>query len=289
MKHVLIVGAGQMGRGIAYTCGVAGYQTTIVEPDNDQRHQAQYKIAHRIARAVEREELSVETSEAAHKMFRFIRDIEECDAHAIDMMIEAVPEDNQLKARIFSEMSHVLSDTAILASNTSSISITQLATAARDPERVIGLHFMNPVPVMALVELIPGLRTCPTVVADIETFVTTLGKTAILSQDRPGFIVNRILMPMINEAIFALSEGVGDAAGIDTAMRLGTNQPMGPLALADLIGLDTCLAIMQVLYQGFSDSKYRPCPLLVNYVKAGWLGKKTGRGFYIYETHQPER
>ena len=285
MKNILVIGAGQMGRGIAYVCGISGCQTTILEPDADQRHHAQRAIEALMKRAVERGTLSEEACEAACAHIDFIQDLEECDAQTIELMIEAVPEDISLKMRLFSEMSQALSEQTILASNTSSISMTQLAAATMCPERVIGVHFMNPVPVMALVELIPGLATSPQVLQDMEEFITTvLHKTAVISQDRPGFIVNRILMPMINEAIFALSEGVGRVEDIDVAMRLGTNQPMGPLALADLIGLDTCLSIMQVLYQGFSDSKYRPCPLLVNYVKAGWLGKKTGRGFYHYDT-----
>lgn len=198
------------------------------------------------------------------------------------LVIEAVNENLSLKQQVLGAIANQVQEGCIIASNTSSLSLTHLAAGIKGAERVIGLHFMNPVPVMQLVEVIPGLQTSAETLNKIATVVASLNKTFVLSKDYPGFIVNRILMPMINEAIYALYEGVASIEDIDTAMKLGTNQPMGPLALADFIGLDTCLAIMQVLYQGFSDNKYRPCPLLVNYVNAGWLGRKNGKGFYCY-------
>ncbi|HXF90531.1 MAG TPA: 3-hydroxyacyl-CoA dehydrogenase NAD-binding domain-containing protein, partial [Candidatus Nitrosotenuis sp.] len=208
-------------------------------------------------------------------------------AHAIDdsdadLLIEAVSEDLTLKTQLLKEASESLSSKTIIASNTSSLSLTQLAVATNRPDRVIGIHFMNPVPVMKLVEVIRSLTTSDETFDQAQKFVAKLGKTIVVSQDAPGFIINRILMPMINEAIYTLYEGIATAEDIDIAMKLGTNQPMGPLALADFIGLDTCLAIMRTLHDGFGDSKYRPCPLLINYVSAGWLGRKTGRGFYHY-------
>jgi 3-hydroxybutyryl-CoA dehydrogenase len=279
IQQIVVLGGGQMGNGIAHVCAQAGYTVTVVDISAKQRELAQATITKNLERSVSKGNLSelAKTETLARLSF--------CDAiphRDFDLLIEAVTENVALKTRLLADASHHLKKEAIIASNTSSISLTQLAVATDRPEQIIGMHFMNPVPRMQLVEVIRSLTTSEATFQAVADVITKMGKTMVVSQDMPGFIVNRILMPMINEAIYSLYEGVATAEDIDTAMKLGTNQPMGPLALADLIGLDTCLAIMSVLHEGFSDSKYRPCPLLRNYVNAGWLGRKAGRGFYQY-------
>lgn len=281
IETIAVVGAGQMGNGIAHVSALAGLKTFVVDTSEQQLIFAQQNIERNLDRQLAKGVVSTEEHERAKSHLIYTTSLEDCSE--AELAIEAVPEDVELKLRVLREMDDVLSSSAIIATNTSSISITQLASSTRRPEKVIGLHFMNPVPLMPLVELIQGLATSMETFATGADLVTRMGKTVIVAKDAPGFLVNRILMPMINEAIFAVYEGVGGVEDVDNAMKLGTNQPMGPLALADLIGLDTCLAIMRVLHEGFGDSKYRPCPLLVNYVAAGWLGRKEGRGFYSYE------
>ncbi|WP_010298991.1 3-hydroxybutyryl-CoA dehydrogenase [Candidatus Odyssella thessalonicensis] len=279
VQQVVVLGAGQMGNGIAQVCAQSGYHVTVVDISEQQQAAAQATIAKNLARLVGKGSLTEDDKIATLSRLSFAQAIPHAD---FDLLIEAVSENVALKAKLLSEASLKLKENAIIASNTSSISLTQLAMVTNRPDRVIGMHFMNPVPVMQLVEVIRSLTTSEATFTVVQQVIEKMGKTMVVSQDAPGFIVNRILMPMINEAIFTLYEGIASPEDIDTAMKLGTNQPMGPLALADLIGLDTCLAIMTVLYEGFSDSKYRPCPLLRNYVNAGWLGRKSGRGFYEY-------
>lgn len=279
VQQVVVLGAGQMGNGIAQVCAQSGYHVTVVDISEQQQAAAQATIVKNLARLVNKGSLTEEDKTATLSRLSFAQAIPHAD---FDLLIEAVSENMALKAKLLSEASLKLKESAIIASNTSSISLTQLAMVTNRPDRVIGMHFMNPVPVMQLVEVIRSLTTSEATFTVVQQMIEKIGKTMVVSQDAPGFIVNRILMPMINEAIFTLYEGIASLEDIDTAMKLGTNQPMGPLALADLIGLDTCLAIMTVLYEGFSDSKYRPCPLLRNYVNAGWLGRKSGRGFYEY-------
>lgn len=279
-QSIAVVGSGQMGQGIAQVCAAAGFRVSLLDINAAQLSKAEKSIHKILDRQIEKGRLtSADKASTLHNL-TFTQNLTSPD---VDLLIEAVTENLSLKTSIMKQYDEFLKPEAILASNTSSISITQLAAVTKRPDQVIGMHFMNPVPVMPLVEVIRGLMTSNETFKLIEIAIEHIGKTMVTSQDYPGFIVNRILMPMINEAIFTLQEGIASAEDIDTAMRLGTNQPMGPLALADLIGLDTCLSIMQVLHTGFADSKYRPCPLLVNYVHAGWLGRKVGKGFFEYE------
>ena len=280
VQKIGIVGAGQMGSGIAQICAQSGYSVSMADISQDVLERAVTGIGGRLQKLVEKERLTQDTLDAAIDNISTTTDYAEFGD--CDLVIEAATENEEIKKSIFEKLIPSLRGDAILATNTSSISITRLAAATDRPERFMGMHFMNPVPVMKLVELIRGIATDEATYSTVNGVVGKLGKTSITSEDFPAFIVNRILVPMINEAIYVLQEGIGGVTDIDGAMKLGANQPMGPLELADFIGLDTCLAIMQVLYDGFADSKYRPCPLLVKYVEAGWLGRKTGRGFYDY-------
>ena len=274
---ICVVGAGQMGSGIAQVAAVAGYDVTLVDVEPRQLERARSRIEASLAKLVEKGKVGAGDADAA--LGRIATAGEPVPA---DIAIEAATEDVDLKLRIFADLDRAAGDGAVLASNTSSIPITRLAAATSRPERVVGMHFMNPVPLMPLVELIRGLETSDEAASAVRAAAERMGKTVAESSDYPGFIANRILLPMINEAVYCLMEGVGDRESIDTVMRLGMSHPMGPLQLADLIGLDTCLAIMEVLHDGLGDSKYRPCPLLRSYVEAGRLGRKSGRGFYDY-------
>jgi 3-hydroxybutyryl-CoA dehydrogenase len=286
IKKIGVVGAGQMGTGIAHVCAVAGLDVTIQDLNLDQLRKSIESIERTLDRQVAKRKLSGEDKQIA--LARIHTTHEMSDFGDCDLVIEAATEQEDVKRAIFKSLTPHLKADALLASNTSSISITRLAAATDRAEKFIGMHFMNPAPVMQLVELIRGIATDDTTYETIRALTEdTLGKTIAVSEDYPAFIVNRILMPMINEAIYTLYEGVGTVEGIDIAMHLGVNHPMGPLALADFIGLDTCLSIMQVLYDGLADSKYRPCPLLVKYVEAGWIGRKVGRGFYDYRGEVP--
>ncbi len=280
-----IVGAGQMGNGIAHVCAVAGLQVRLHDLSEDRINAALATINGNMARQVSRGALTEDDRQQALRRITPASSYD--DLASCDLVIEAATENEEIKRKIFVELSRVLPPETLLATNTSSISITRLAAATNRPEKFIGIHFMNPVPVMQLVELIRGIATEDTTFETARSFITRLGKTVTVSEDFPAFIVNRILLPMINEAVYTLYEGVGSVESIDTAMRLGANHPMGPLQLADFIGLDTCLSVMQVLHDGLADSKYRPCPLLVKYVEAGWLGRKTKRGFYDYRGEKP--
>ena len=285
IKSVGIIGAGQMGAGIAQVCAQSGYAVVLFDQSADAVKKAFERIEKGINRLAEKEAISADDAKAALGRLTpaaSVQELSDCD-----LVIEAATENEQVKNAIFKSVCEHLKPGAMLASNTSSISITRLAAATDRPGRFIGLHFMNPVPVMKLVEIIRGIATEPETYAAAVAFARSLGKTTANSEDFPAFIVNRILIPMINEAIYTLYEGVGTVEAIDTGMKLGTNHPMGPLELADFIGLDTVLAVMNVLYEGLSDSKYRPCPLLVKYVEAGWLGRKVGRGFYDYRGEKP--
>jgi 3-hydroxybutyryl-CoA dehydrogenase len=285
IKSVGIVGAGQMGNGIAHVAAIAGYDVALNDLKKEAVDKARATIERNMVRQVSRALITEAEMQAALERIRYAPDLEVVGEK--DLVIEAATEDETVKRKIFTELCPKLKPDTILASNTSSISITRLASATDRPERFIGMHFMNPVPVMQLVELIRGIATEDDTFAAARTFVESLGKVTAVSEDFPAFIVNRILLPMINEAVYTLYEGVGTVESIDKAMRLGANHPMGPLELADFIGLDTCLSVMQVLYEGLADSKYRPCPLLVKYVEAGWLGRKTLRGFYDYRGDKP--
>ncbi len=280
IKQVGVLGAGQMGSGIAHVLAVQEIEVVLFDIAEEQLSKAVAGIEKNLERQAKKGEIDSAAIPAIIKRIRTTKIME--DLAQCDMAIEAVTEKEALKLDIFRKLDAVVKKGAILASNTSSIPITRIAAVTGRPERVIGMHFMNPVPVMKLVEVIRGLATSDETFNDTAALVAKLGKEMAVSADYPGFIVNRILIPMINEAAFALFEGVANVEDIDKAMKLGTNQPMGPLTLADFIGLDTCLAIMNVLYEGFKDSKYRPCPLLVKMVEAGYLGKKAGRGFYNY-------
>ena len=275
--RVCVVGAGQMGSGIAQVAAVAGYDVTLVDVSRDQLDRARSGIERSLAKLVEKGDVASDDAEAA--VARITPSAEPVEA---DLAIEAATEDVALKERLFQALDEAAGAGAVLASNTSSIPITRLAAVTARPDRVVGMHFMNPVPLMPLVELIRGLDTSDETAAYVRAAAERMGKTVAEAHDHPGFISNRILVPMINEAVYCLMEGVGDRDSIDTVMRLGMNHPMGPLRLADLIGLDTCLAIMEVLHHGLGDDKYRPCPLLRSYVQAGRLGRKSGRGFYDY-------
>ena len=285
IRQIGIVGAGQMGRGIAHVCALAGLDVVLSDVNEAALAQAREGIERNLTRQVARGRIKEEDKAAALARIRAASGygaFSDCD-----MVIEAATEKEAVKREIFKELVPRLKPKALIASNTSSISITRLASATDRPAKFIGMHFMNPVPVMSLVELIRGIATDEATFAATRDLAVKLGKTPVAAEDFPAFIVNRILLPMINEAVYTLYEGVGSVASIDTAMKLGANHPMGPLELADFIGLDTCLSIMQVLYEGLADSKYRPCPLLVKYVEAGWLGRKTERGFYDYKSDPP--
>ncbi|MGU3573922.1 3-hydroxybutyryl-CoA dehydrogenase [Brucellaceae bacterium C25G] len=285
IKTVGIIGAGQMGSGIAHVCALAGYSVLLHDADAERLEKGIATVNGNMARQVASGKLEDAQRSEAMKKIIVAKSMEELAG--VDLAIEAATEDEDVKRKIFAALCPILNPEAILATNTSSISITRLAATTDRPERFIGIHFMNPVPVMKLVELVRGIATEELTFKEAQAFVQSLDKTITVAEDFPAFIVNRILLPMINEAIYTLYEGVGSVDSIDTAMRLGANHPMGPLQLADFIGLDTCLSIMQVLYEGLSDSKYRPCPLLVKYVEAGWLGRKAGRGFYDYRGDEP--
>jgi 3-hydroxybutyryl-CoA dehydrogenase len=276
-ETVCVVGAGQMGSGIAQVAAVAGYDVTLVDVAPKQLDRARSGIEGSLAKLVEKGRVEPDAAEAALGRIQTAG-----EPGPADLAIEAATEDVDLKLRIFADLDRAAGDGAVLASNTSSIPITRLAAVTSRPERVVGMHFMNPVPLMPLVELIRGLETSDEAAAAVRAAAERMGKTVAESRDFPGFIANRILLPMINEAVYCLMEGVGDRESIDTVMKLGMSHPLGPLQLADLIGLDTCLAIMEVLHDGLGDSKYRPCPLLRSYVEAGRLGRKSGRGFYEY-------
>jgi 3-hydroxybutyryl-CoA dehydrogenase len=277
-----VVGAGQMGQGIAQVAAQAGLDVTIVDAAPDFAKAGIGKIKKQLDRLVEKAKL--EAAARDQVLGRLKAGAAHADLLECDVVIEAAPEREELKLAIFKSLGDVCQDSAILASNTSSISITKLATASGRPDRVIGMHFMNPVPVMKLVEIVRGLPTSQATYDTVVALAQRFGKTTIGARDIPGFIVNRMLIPLLNEACYGLYEGLGTAADIDTGVRLGLNHPMGPLELADLIGLDTCLAIAEVLHRELGDDKYRPCPLLRQYVAAGWLGKKVGRGFYEYDS-----
>jgi len=285
INKIGVIGAGQMGTGIAEVCALAGIDVSLNDISEERVNAGLGVIASHLARQVERQQIESAARDAALGRIKPALDY---DAFADrDLVIEAASENEELKRRIFAKLCPSLKPETMLASNTSSISITRLASVTDRPERFIGIHFMNPVPRMQLVELIRGIVTENTTFEAAKTLISRLGKTYTVSEDFPAFIVNRILLPMINEAIYTLYEGVGSVEAIDTAMRLGANHPMGPLQLADFIGLDTVLSVMQVLHEGLADSKYRPCPLLVKYVEAGWLGRKTQRGFYDYRSGTP--
>ncbi|MEZ5910067.1 MAG: 3-hydroxybutyryl-CoA dehydrogenase [Hyphomicrobiaceae bacterium] len=285
IRSVGIVGAGQMGNGIAHVVALAGYDVAINDLSQERVEKALKNIERNMTRQVARGLIKDEDMQKALARITYAPAFK--DFGQTDLVVEAATEDEDVKRKIFTALCPSLKPDAILASNTSSISITRLASTTDRPERFIGMHFMNPVPLMQLVELIRGIATEDETFNASRIFVERLGKTIAVSEDFPAFIVNRILLPMINEAVYTLYEGVGTVEAIDKAMKLGANHPMGPLELADFIGLDTCLSVMQVLYEGLADSKYRPCPLLVKYVEAGWLGRKTDRGFYDYRGEKP--
>ena len=285
ISTVGIIGTGQMGGGIAHVAALAGYRVKLYDVSQEKIEAGLATINGNMARQVSKKTISEDERKAALGRIGAAEKFE--DLGACDLVIESAIEKEEAKRKIFADLCPVLKPEAIVASNTSSISITRLAASTDRPERFIGIHFMNPVPLMELVELIRGIATDDATFETSKVFVSKLHKTIAVSEDFPAFIVNRILLPMINEAIYTLYEGVGNVESIDTAMRLGAHHPMGPLELADFIGLDTCLSVMQVLYEGLADSKYRPCPLLVKYVEAGWLGRKTQRGFYDYRGDKP--
>ncbi|ANU18072.1 3-hydroxybutyryl-CoA dehydrogenase [Planococcus maritimus] len=280
IQNVMVIGAGQMGSGIAQVCAQAGFNVKLNDMKQEAYERGIANISKNLSRNVEKGRMTED--EKAQVIGRIQSSLDLKDAHDVDIVIEAAVENMEIKSTIFKTLDEVAPKHAILASNTSSLPITEIAAATNRPEQVIGMHFMNPVPVMKLVEIIRGLATTDEVYQAVEDMTVKLSKTPVEVNDFPGFVSNRILMPMINEAIFTLQEGVATKEAIDEVMKLGMNHPMGPLQLADFIGLDTCLYIMEVLHEGFGDSKYRPSPLLRQYVKAGWLGKKTGRGFYEY-------
>ncbi|WP_342470348.1 3-hydroxybutyryl-CoA dehydrogenase [Ureibacillus sp. FSL K6-3587] len=281
IQKVMVVGAGQMGSGIAQVCATAGFEVKLNDIKEEFFERGLATITKNLSRDVEKGRKTEEEKEAI--LNRITKSLSLEDAHDVDIVIEAAVENMEIKQSIFKQLDEIAPEHAILATNTSSLPITEIAAVTKRPEKVIGMHFMNPVPVMKLVEIIRGLATADEVYKIVEQMSVDLGKTPVEVNDFPGFVSNRVLLPMINEAIYALYEGVATKEAIDTVMKLGMNHPMGPLQLADFIGLDTCLYIMEILHEGLGDSKYRPCPLLRKYVAAGWLGKKTGRGFYTYE------
>ena len=285
IKSVGVIGAGQMGNGIAHVFALAGYEVMVNDVSEDALNACRALIEKNIARQVSREKITAAEQDAALARIHMEMDI--AVIGKADLIIEAATEREEIKHQIFASLAPHLGENTILTSNTSSISITRLAAATDRPEQFMGFHFMNPVPIMQLVELIRGIATDDPTYQTLKAVVAKLGKTSASAEDFPAFIVNRILMPMINEAVYTLYEGVGTVESIDTSLKLGANHPMGPLELADFIGLDTCLAIMNVLYNGLADTKYRPCPLLVKYVEAGWLGRKSQRGFYDYRVDPP--
>ncbi len=285
IKTVGIIGAGQMGNGIAHVCALAGYEVRVHDISQEQLDKALATIDKNLTRQVNKEKITEEQKTDALARLQTTADV--AGLGACDMVIEAATEDEGVKRAILETVYPVLKPEALIATNTSSISITRLASYTDRPEQFLGMHFMNPVPVMKLVELIRGIATDEGAYTAARGFVASLGKEPVNAEDFPAFIVNRILLPMINEAVYTLYEGVGSVTAIDSALRLGANHPMGPLELADFIGLDVCLYIMEVLHEGLADSKYRPCPLLKKYKEAGWLGRKSGRGFYDYRTDPP--
>ncbi len=285
LRKVGVIGAGQMGNGIAHVCALAGYEVALHDISRERIDAGLATIDGNMARQVASERITVEQRDAALSCLSAAESMESFED--ADLVIESAVENEDVKRKIFAELCPHLREDTLLATNTSSISITRLAASTDRPERFMGVHFMNPVPVMELVELVRGIATDDETFEAMRDFAESLGKKIAHAEDYPAFIVNRILLPMINEAVYTLYEGVGSVESIDKAMKLGANHPMGPLQLADFIGLDTCLSIMQVLYDGLADSKYRPCPLLVKYVEAGWLGRKTQRGFYDYRGEKP--
>lgn len=284
-KTIGVIGAGQMGSGIAQVCALAGYDVRLQDIGEEPLKRGVEAVTQNLDRQVRKERLGDADRKAA--LERISTDISMDFLNDCDLVIEAATENEEIKRAIFQQLCQGLQSDAVICTNTSSISVTRLASGSDRPEQFMGMHFMNPVPVMQLVELIRGIATNEVTFSRIRQLTVTLGKTPVAAEDFPAFIVNRILLPMINEAVYTLYEGVGSVEAIDTAMKLGANHPMGPLELADFIGLDTCLAVMYVLYEGLADSKYRPCPLLVKYVEAGWVGRKAGRGFYDYSTDTP--
>ena len=285
IKNVGVIGAGKMGVGIAHVCAASGFNIKLVDISDEILSEAKNTIEQNLSKLVKRGRMSEDQKQITLQNVSIsseIKTLSDCD-----LVIEAATEDENVKKLIYDKICPILRDDTILATNSSSISITRLAAQTDRPEKFMGVHFMNPAPLMELIELINGIATEQTIYDIIHQFALELGKTPVCSEDFPAFIVNRILLPMVNEAVYTLYEGVGSVEAIDTSMKLGAHHPMGPLELADFIGLDTCLSVMQVLHDGLADTKYRPCPLLVKYVEAGWLGRKTGRGFYDYSEDKP--